>query len=84
MRVAALLLAVAILAVAIPAAVGIPLAVGTLEAEGTPEEVATPVVLDTRLAAIRALIPAIPEAAVALGCPGPQVTTWKITPNYNR
>jgi hypothetical protein len=85
MRAAALLLAVvAILAGVIPAAVGIPLAVGILEAEGTPEEVATPVVLDTKLAVIPALIPAIPEAAIALGCPGAQVTTWKIIPNYSR
>lgn len=78
MRVAALPLAVAILAGAIPAEVGIPLAVGT------PEEVATPVVLDTKLGVIPALIQAIPEAAVATGCHGVQVTTWKITPNYSR
>ncbi len=88
MRVAALPLAVAILAGAIlagaipagaiPAEVDIPLAVGT------PEEVATPVVLDTKLGVIPALIQAIPEAAVATGCHGVQVTTWKITPNYSR
>jgi hypothetical protein len=83
MRVAALPLAVAILAVAIlagviPAEVDIPLAVGT------PEEVATPVVVDTKLGVIPALIQAIPEAAVATGCHGVQVTTWKITPNYSR
>ena len=83
-RVAALPLAVAILAGVIPAAVGIPLAVGILEAEGTPEEVATPVVLDTKLAVIPALIRAIPEAAIVLGCPGAQVTTWKITSSYSR
>ena len=83
-RVAALPLAVAILAGVIQAAVGIPLAVGILEAEGTPEEVATPVVLDTKLAVIPALIPAIPEAAIAVGCPGAQVTTWKIIPNCSR
>jgi hypothetical protein len=82
MQVVALLLAVAaILAAVIPAAVGIPLAVGILEAEGTPEEVATPAALDTKLAVIPALIPAIPEAAMAVGCPGAQVTTWKIIPN---
>jgi hypothetical protein len=77
-RVAALPLAVAILAGVIQAAVGI------LEAEGTPEEVATPLVLDTKLAVIPALIPAIPEAAIAVGCPGAQVTTWKIIPNCSR
>jgi hypothetical protein len=77
-RVAALPLAVAILAGVIQAAVGI------LEAEGTPEEVATPLVLDTKLAVIPALIRAIPEAAIAVGCPGAQVKTWKIIPNCSR
>jgi hypothetical protein len=84
MRVAALPLAVAILAGVIPAAVGIPLAVHILEAEGTPEEAAIPVVLGTKWAVIPALIPAIPEAAIAVGCPGAQVTTWKIIPNCSR
>jgi hypothetical protein len=79
---------VAILAAVIPAAVATPVEeVATpVEVVGIPVEVATPVAvaLDTQLAAIRALIPAIPETAVALGCPGVQVTTWKITPNYSR
>jgi uncharacterized RDD family membrane protein YckC len=89
MRVAAPPLAVAILAgvilaAVILAAVGIPLAVGILEAEGTPEEAATPAALDTKLAVIPALIPAIPEAAIAVGCPGAQVTIWKTIPNCSR
>jgi hypothetical protein len=85
-------LRVAILAAVIPAAVATPVeevatpveVVGIPVEVATPVAVGTPVALDTKLAVIRALIPAIPEAAIALGYPGAQVMTWKITLNYCR